>query len=76
MASGNRLIGIGTNDAGRDRRVVERVARLERVRAVQDHVIAGDQPVDVLLGHPAQFGLVDAHGRVILVGAVPSRLDQ
>jgi hypothetical protein len=34
-------------DPGRDRRIVERVARLERVRPVDDHVIAGDHRLDV-----------------------------
>ncbi len=33
---------------GRDRRVVEDVAGLERVGAVEDDVVAGDEPLDVL----------------------------
>ena len=34
-------------DAGRDRGVVEDVARLERVGPVEDDVVAGDDPLDV-----------------------------
>ena len=40
--------GVDHRDPGRDRRVVEEVARLERVGAVQDHVVAGDDPLDVV----------------------------
>ncbi len=39
--------GVDDRDAGRDRRVVEDVARLERVGAVEDDVVAGDDPLDV-----------------------------
>ena len=34
-------------DVRRDRRVVEDVAGLERVGAVDDHVVVGDDPLDV-----------------------------
>ena len=37
-------------------RVVERVARLERVRAVDDDVVAGDQPIDVVVGQHLLVG--------------------
>ena len=39
---------VDDRDAGRDRRVVEDVAGLERVGAVEDDVVALDDPVDVL----------------------------
>ena len=39
--------GVDDRDAGRDRGVVEDVARLERVGAVEDDVVAGDDPLDV-----------------------------
>ena len=39
--------GVDDRDAGRDRRVVEDVAGLERVGPVEDDVVAGDDPLDV-----------------------------
>ena len=40
--------GVDDRDAGRDRRVVEDVAGLERVGPVEDDVVAGDDPLDVV----------------------------
>ena len=39
--------GVDDGDAGRDRCVVEGVAGLERVSAIDDHVVTGDDPLDV-----------------------------
>ena len=40
--------GVRDRDPGRDRGIVEDVARLERVGAIEDDVVAGDDPVDVV----------------------------
>ena len=46
--SNRKTLGVDDRDAGRDRRVVEDVAGLERVGAVEDDVVAGDDPLDVV----------------------------
>jgi hypothetical protein len=65
---------VDDRDVGRDRRVVEDVAGLERVGPVEDHVVAGDDPLDVLGDEHLLVG-DDLDLRVERVDRLPRRLD-
>ena len=65
---------VDDRDAGRDRRVVEDVAGLEGVGAVEDDVVAGDDPLDVR-GDEHLLVLDDLDVRVQGVDRDPRGLD-